>query len=109
MAEFDLNNLSITDLQELARRVDKEIEKRQSHNKKVVLDQIKDLAQSIGMTVEEVIGVAKKREKKPSAAQRTMYVNPDNPTQTWSGRGRRPRWAKESLAQGRTLKTIQSP
>jgi DNA-binding protein H-NS len=109
MTEFDLNNLSISDLQELAKRVDKEIEKRRSQNKKIVLDQIKGLAESIGMTVEQVIGMAKKSDKKRSAARPAMYVNPDNPTQTWSGRGRRPHWAKDALAQGKALKTVGSP
>ncbi len=28
------------------------------------------------------------------------YRNPDNPTETWSGRGRKPRWFEEALARG---------
>src|SRR4051794_5853024 len=28
------------------------------------------------------------------------YRNPDNPAETWAGRGRKPKWVEEKLAQG---------
>jgi DNA-binding protein H-NS len=31
------------------------------------------------------------------------YQNPKNPTETWSGRGRHPRWLSPHLASGKTL------
>ena len=31
------------------------------------------------------------------------YRNPDNAAETWSGRGRKPRWVEEKLAAGREL------
>jgi DNA-binding protein H-NS len=31
------------------------------------------------------------------------FRNTENPTETWVGRGRRPRWLKEHLAAGRRL------
>jgi DNA-binding protein H-NS len=31
------------------------------------------------------------------------YRNPDNSAETWAGRGRKPKWVEEKLAQGRTL------
>ncbi|MGZ9032950.1 MAG: H-NS histone family protein [Rhodospirillales bacterium] len=31
------------------------------------------------------------------------YRNPDNPEETWSGRGRQPRWVQAALAEGETL------
>ena len=36
------------------------------------------------------------------------YRNPDDPSQTWSGRGRRPRWVTQALEGGRTLDDLQS-
>jgi DNA-binding protein H-NS len=39
----------------------------------------------------------------PSAPSEAKYRNPDDATQTWSGRGRRPAWVNEALAQGRAL------
>ena len=31
------------------------------------------------------------------------YRNPDNPAETWAGRGRKPKWVEEKLAHGATL------
>lgn len=33
----------------------------------------------------------------------SIYVNPDNPSQVWEGRGRRPKWINDQLRIGRNL------
>jgi DNA-binding protein H-NS len=37
------------------------------------------------------------------AGSKAKYRNPANPSETWSGRGRRPRWVVRLLALGRSL------
>lgn len=108
MGETDLRKLSVPELKELATEIENEIEKRQSESKKIVLGQIKELAQSIGMTIEDVIGIGKKGYRRNSGHASTLYVNPDNPKQTWSGRGRRPNWARDILDRGETLRTLEA-
>lgn len=44
---------------------------------------------------------------KPDASD-AKYRNPDDPSQTWSGRGRRPRWLSEALEAGRKLEDLQA-
>jgi DNA-binding protein H-NS len=34
------------------------------------------------------------------------YVNPDNPSQTWSGRGLKPRWFRLQLEAGRSVNNL---
>ena len=34
------------------------------------------------------------------------YHNPNDPSQTWSGRGKRPRWVHSLLAEGNTLQDL---
>jgi DNA-binding protein H-NS len=34
------------------------------------------------------------------------FANPDDPTQVWSGRGKRPQWVTEKLASGLTLEDL---
>jgi DNA-binding protein H-NS len=34
------------------------------------------------------------------------FANPDDPSQVWSGRGRRPQWVKEKLASGLALEDL---
>lgn len=35
------------------------------------------------------------------------YRNPNNPMETWTGRGRQPKWAVEMLSQGYTLEQLK--
>ena len=34
------------------------------------------------------------------------YRNPKNPEETWTGRGRQPKWLAQELARGRSLKSF---
>ncbi|MCK1339082.1 H-NS histone family protein [Bradyrhizobium sp. 38] len=54
----------------------------------------------IGMA-DEVTRFESKRRQYPPV--RPKYRNPKNPTETWSGRGRVPRWLKPQLRGGRKL------
>ncbi|MDQ2696820.1 MAG: H-NS histone family protein [Pseudomonadota bacterium] len=105
MADIDLSQFSLDELKELSQQIEKERAKREVEEKKKVSSQIKELASSIGMTVEEILGLDMARKTKtPMPAK---YYNPDNPRQTWSGRGKRPGWLNEALAHGRGLEDLQ--
>ncbi len=67
--------------------------KRTKH--KEVIAQIKELAASIGVTVEIHEAV-----KATSAKIPAKYRNPDNYSQTWTGRGLAPKWLKALIAEG---------
>ncbi|WP_271586891.1 H-NS histone family protein [Bradyrhizobium sp. CCBAU 53415] len=43
------------------------------------------------------------RKRRPYPPVRPKYCNPKNPTETWSGRGRLPRWLRPQLRGGRKL------
>lgn len=45
------------------------------------------------------------RRKYPKVAPK--YVNPLQPTETWSGRGKRPRWLVAALQSGHTLEEFK--
>jgi DNA-binding protein H-NS len=106
--QLDLGNLNVAELRELAKNIHLEIEKRESNNKKIVFEQIKELAQKAGMTVEEVVAMGRKARPKSLKSAEAKYVNPQNPAQTWSGKGRRPTWLKDLLATGKSLEGIQA-
>jgi DNA-binding protein H-NS len=43
------------------------------------------------------------RQTRPSRKGEAKFRNPDDPSITWSGRGRHPRWVNELLAAGRAI------
>ncbi|MBR1171380.1 H-NS family nucleoid-associated regulatory protein [Bradyrhizobium liaoningense] len=43
------------------------------------------------------------RKRRPYPPVRPKYRNPKNPAETWSGRGRLPRWLQPQLRGGRKL------
>jgi len=101
---IDLSKLSIPELEDLSKEVQTEIVNRKESEKQRVLDQIRELAGSIGMTPEELLGrQSKGRAGAGTATVAAKYRNPDDPSQTWSGRGKRPIWVNDALAAGKSL------
>jgi DNA-binding protein H-NS len=96
---IDLSKLSIEELQALARDIETEIVTRRAAEKERVLNQMRELAGSLGMTLEELL----REERGGVSTAPPKYRHPDNPGLTWSGRGKRPAWINEALASGKTL------
>ena len=46
-------------------------------------------------------------ERRPYAKVHPKFRNPKPPHQTWSGRGRQPRWVREWLAAGKTIDDLR--
>lgn len=94
----NLDELSLEELKELSREIEKAIKKTETINLKKARDAAESAARRFGFSLEEIM------ERRPGAATRrsaARYRNPDDPTQTWSGRGRQPGWFKAAIAGGR--------
>ncbi len=99
---IDLTKLSLEELHALAQDIEVEVIGRREAERARVLSQMRELAGSLGMTLEDVV----RGEKGRVAAVAAKYRNPDNPALTWSGRGKRPAWVNEALAAGKTLEDL---
>lgn len=94
----DFNQLSESELRAVIENAEKALKDRQSSKRKEVIAQIKELAASIGISVE--IQDADKKTDRRSNAVAARYRNPNDPTQTWTGRGLSPKWMQALIAQG---------
>lgn len=103
MAENNLREMSIAELQDMAREVEAELKRRGDEERKKTLAKMKELAAGIGMTLEEVIAYSSTKKTKGEP----KYQNPDDPRQTWTGRGKRPAWIKAALEQGKNLDQLR--
>ncbi len=96
----DLNKLSEAELQAFIENAEKALKEKQSSKRKEVIAQIKELAASIGATV-DIHEAEKKSERKASGKVAARYRNPVDASQTWSGRGLAPKWMQALIASGR--------
>lgn len=95
----DFNKLSEAELQAVIDNAEKALKERQSSKRKEVIAQIRELAASIGVSVEIVEGDKKADKRASKVAAR--YRNPADPMQTWTGRGLAPKWLQALTSEGR--------
>lgn len=98
--DINLDALSLKELRDLRGQVEKAIASFEDRKKKAALAELEETAKRMGFTLAELTGKAGGRRNSASAAK---YANPADPSQTWTGRGRKPRWAEEALKAGKSL------
>ena len=101
--EIDLNALSLRELKDLQNRVSRAISSFEDRKKKEALAELEEKAREMGFSLAELTGAATLRKRTPAVAK---YANPANPSDTWSGRGRQPRWFAAALAAGKTPESL---
>jgi DNA-binding protein H-NS len=96
--DIDLNALSLKELKDLQAQVAKAINGFEDRRKKEAIAELEDKARALGFSLAELTGISPVRKR---AAATAKYVNPDNSSETWSGRGRKPRWFDAALKLGK--------
>ncbi|MFD2173050.1 trans-acting regulatory protein HvrA [Rhodobacter lacus] len=100
---MDIDDLSLTELKALRAKVDRAIVTFEERKKKEALAEIEETARKMGYTLAELTALT---EKKPRKTVAPKYANPDNADETWTGRGRKPKWVEAALAAGKTLEDL---
>ncbi len=105
-----LDSLELEELRELRKNVDRAISNHETRKRQQALSAAEQIARAHGFRLADLIserpsGKAGKSGPDGSASP-AAYVNPENPAQTWSGRGRRPGWVNAALDAGRTLEDL---
>ena len=94
---INLNAYSLKELKDLQSQVAKAISSFEDRSKKAALAELEEVARSKGFTLAELTGVSVVRKRAPAVPK---YANPADKSDTWSGRGRKPRWFAGALAKG---------
>ncbi len=110
MAKIDLSKLSIQEMQELAKDIEQEIVARREQDRERVLTQMRELAGTLGMSLEDLLKQERGRDRGrvSTATVAVKYRHPENAALTWAGRGKRPQWINEWLDSGRSLDELES-
>jgi len=96
MSEY--SNLSETELQAVINKAEFALKEKKSKKRKEVISQIKELAASIGVTI--IINEDTAQNIKTVKKVAAKYRNPDDETQTWTGRGVSPKWMQALVNAG---------
>lgn len=96
----DLSNKTPAELQSIIAEAKAQLETIQRSKHKEVIAQIKELAESIGVTV-DIQEDGKKARKAIGGIVPAKYRNPNDSTRTWTGRGMTPKWLQALIAEGR--------
>ena len=95
---INLESLSLRELKDLQSQVAKAISGYEDRRKRDALAELEEKAKAMGFSLAELTGAAKTRKRSPSVPK---YANPADKSDTWSGRGRKPRWFTAALAKGK--------
>lgn len=95
----DLHDMSEAQLASLLENAQKALRQKQEGKRKEIITQIRELATSIGVTVEISDGAKSVSTRKGSKVE-PKYRNPNNHDETWTGRGMKPRWMQALIDQG---------
>lgn len=120
----DLSALNYDQLQVVAEEAAKRAGKLREQRLAELKEKWAREAEDLGFTFDEVAGRTRRRRKKKAGKKRPAsggrkakkskrrrargtYANPADPSQTWSGRGRRPNWLQDYLKAGGDLEALR--
>lgn len=100
MSDINLSTMPLNELKQLQREVTKAIDTFEARKKAEARAELEARAKELGFSLSEIADANSGRSRGPVLAK---YRNPADPTQTWSGRGRKPKWVGEQLAAGKSM------
>lgn len=105
MAAPNIDKLSYRELLDLQDRIAATIEQRKKQEKADVKRRMMEIASQSGFDLDELMGGKKGSRKGSKVAPK--YRHPNDPTLTWTGRGRQPLWLAAELKKGRKLTSFK--
>jgi len=88
--------MSFKELQELELKVKKAKIAVQERSRSEVRERLEAIAAEAGFKIGDLFGGRGGKGRKVAA----KYANPNNPSETWTGRGRKPRWLAAKIKAG---------
>ncbi|MDP0929870.1 H-NS histone family protein [Paracoccus onubensis] len=102
MAQVDLQAMDLHELRRLQREVEAAIANFTVQRKAKALAALDTTAKEYGFTLSQLVA----GERRGRGIVTPKYENPEQPGQTWAGRGRKPKWVIEALETGKTLEDL---
>ena len=94
MARVNVDRMSLKQLRELEAKLQSAIPAARERERAQIKQEMAALAEKHGFSLRELVGHGKGKASVPK------YINPDDPSQTWTGRGRKPNWLVAKVKKG---------
>jgi DNA-binding protein H-NS len=93
---LNLNKMSIAGLNKLISDAQAALAQKQE-----IAEKVRKLAHDNGLDISDLMAADKPKKTRGKVSPK--YKNPANGSETWTGRGRQPRWVADALAGGKSL------
>lgn len=98
---IDFSSLSLEELEQAIEDAQSTLERKRREMKADIMLQMRKMASSIGVSIEISTEKGRSKGKLPP-----KYKNPTDASQTWTGRGPKPKWFKQAVASGKNAKSL---
>ncbi|AHX14493.1 histidine biosynthesis protein [Dyella jiangningensis] len=103
----DIKNLNHNQLNDLITKAQSRQQELRKEKVAKLRDKIHALIKAEGFSFEDVFGQGRGgKGRRTGGTVAPKYRNPADPEQTWSGRGKRPRWFNDALKAGKKEKDL---
>ncbi len=102
---LELESMSRNELMQLRDDIDKALVNAERRERKAALEAAEKAAAEFGFPLSDLLDGAPKSTKPQKS--KAKYRNPNAPEQTWTGRGRKPKWVHDALNSGTDIAELE--
>ncbi len=97
MAKNDFAGMTLKQMIDMQDKLAVAIEEKRKGEREETRRAVEEFAEKRGFSVTDLFGATGRKKGGKVAVK---YINPENRSETWTGRGRTPRWLAEKLKKG---------
>ena len=101
MKDRDLVKMPLDQLWRLHEQVIQLLDRKLQQEARKLQQRLDELGRKFGGTPDDI------PQRRPYPKVKPKFRNPNDPSETWSGRGKQPRWISELLVSGRSLEEFR--
>lgn len=98
----DVESMSKDELKQLIKDAEKALKTLEVRRLAEAKKAAETAAKGYGFSLDELLGGSPKKGSKSAP----KYANPNDKSQTWTGKGRKPNWVNDALAAGKSLEDL---
>lgn len=99
---IDIDKMDLKELRDLRAKLERAINSFEDRKRREALAAVEEAARTHGFNLADLTGGKPRR----AGTVAPKYANPEDPTMTWTGRGRKPRWVQDNLDSGKSMEDL---